>query len=328
MARPKTPTRAGTATVGRNIDRILLLERLAGPILPGILASIALLVWVLNGAGVIPADTSILVAGAAGILLCLFGGVRPFLDERLSGPLPALLAAFALALGGGLLFTLSRAVLLAPPIASAELAIGGGPLAVTTSGSQGPYRIVVAGRLPTSDGQSPQSERYAISVHRGGAPAGTLRGEFSERWSTRRLGRRGTAPVHTVRNVEQHIVDDPGSAGFSLALEELVPAGGVVGVKVHPDPFPAPLAAGLGTALVLAALGLDAWRSVDPGEGVLTAFTLAALLGVAAFRRFAPAHPGLPDLLFNAALGGVTGWALAAAGWTVLRKPLGRWIRG
>lgn len=329
MAKPKTRAAARPSNTAAEMDRLLLLDRLSGPAIPGILAAIALLAWVLNNAGVVPSDASILAAGAAALLLCLFFGVRPFLGERVGGTIAGLLGLFAVGLGATAFYSLYRSVFLPPAIVAADLSRGGAPLAVSTVGKTGPFRVVVEGHLPPSEGQASQSERYTISVLRGGAKSETFGGEFSEKWGTRRLGRRGTAPVRTVRDVDQHVVTDPDNAGFALSLDELVPAGtGTVGVKVHPDPFPTPLVLGLGALLTAGALALDAWRSVDPGEGVLTAFTLASLLAVASFRRFAPAHPGLPDLVFNSALGGLAGWAIASAAWAALRKPLGRWVRG
>ncbi|MEY4948872.1 MAG: hypothetical protein RL698_1083 [Pseudomonadota bacterium] len=332
MAKPKPKPKYNSQSATRSqaeIARMLLLERLGGPILPGILAALALLVWVLSGAGVIAPDRAILWLGTCAILAALFFGLRRFLGERLAGAIPALLALFALAYAGSTLFTLWRTVSLESPIATGELAPKGAPLDVKTEGHSGPFRVVIEGHLPPTQEQASQSERYEMTVSRGGAVSETFDGEFNERWGQRRLGRRGTAPVHTVRNVDQHDVADPDGAGFQLALQSLVPAEGrTVTVNVHPDPFPLWPMVALGALLTAAALALDAWRSVDPGDATLTAFTLAGLLGIAAFRRFAPAHPGLPELIFNATVGGLAGWALSSALWAMLRKPLGGWFRG
>ncbi|MFM8409034.1 MAG: hypothetical protein ACKOCT_02060 [Alphaproteobacteria bacterium] len=332
MARPKAKVKATTAAAVRSqaeIDRMLLLERLGGPILPGILAALALLVWVLNGAGVIPPDRSVLWFGTCALLGCLFFGLRAFLGERLAGIVPALLAAVGLAFLGATLFTLLRTVSPGAAVATGELVPKGAPLDVKGEGKPGDYRVVVEGHLPPTQAQASQGEHYEMAVSRGGSVVETFGGDFSERWSERRLGRRGTAPVRTVRDVDQHVVSDPDGSGFQLALQSIVPGEGrSVTVNVVPDTFPTwPLVA-LGVLLGAAALALDAWRSVDPGDATLSAFVFAGLLGMAAFRRFAPAHPGLPELIFNLVAGGLAGWALSAALWALLRKPLNGWFRG
>ncbi len=332
MAKPKAKPKTTSAAPARSqadIDRMLLAERLGGPILPGVLAALALLVWVLNGAGVIPADRSILWFGTCAMLGMLFFGLRGFLGERLAGAIPALLAAFGLAFLVATLFTLLRTVFPGMPVATADLVPKGAPLEVKGDGRPGRYRVVVEGHMPPTQGQASQGEHYEMSVARGGTTVETFGGDFMERWSERRLGRRGTAPVRTVRDVDQHVVADPDGSGFQLSLQSLVPAEGRnVTVSVIPDDFPTWPLVGLGILLGAAALALDAWRTVDPGDAILSAFTFAGLLGIAAFRRFAPAHPGLPELIFNLVAGGIAGWALSSALWALLRKPLGGWFRG
>lgn len=332
MAKPKAKAKATTAAAVRSaaeVEQMLLLERLGGPVLPGVLAALALLVWVLNGAGVIPPDRSVLWFGTCALLAFLFFGLRSFLGERLSGVIPALLAVLGVAFLGTTLFTLLRTVSPGTPVATGELAPRGTPLAVKGDGKPGAYRVTVEGHLPPAQGQASQGEHYEMAVSRSGSVVETFGGDFSERWSERRLGRRGTAPVRTVRDVDQHLVSDPDGSGFELALQSLVPGEGrSVTVNVVPDTFPTWPLVGLGLLLGASALALDAWRTVDPGDATLSAFVFAGLLGIAAFRRFAPAHPGLPELIFNLAAGGLAGWALSAALWAMLRKPLNGWFRG
>lgn len=332
MAKPKAKTKTSAAAVERNhaeVDRMLLIERLGGPVLPGVLAAVALGTWVLNGAGVLAPDRSILWFGTCAMLGALFFGLRAFLGERLSGVIPALIAAFGLTFLGTTLFTLARTVFPGAPIATGDLVPKGAPIEVKGEGRPANYRVVVEGHLPPTQTRASQGEHYEMTVSRGGAAVESFGGDFVERWSERRLGRRGSAPVRTVRDVDQHVVADPDGSGFQLSLQSLVPAEGrSVTVKVIPDDFPTWPMLALGVLLGAAALALDAWRTVDPGDATLSALTFAGLLGTAAFRRFAPAHPGLPELIFNLAAGGLAGWALSSVLWALLRKPLGGWIRG
>jgi hypothetical protein len=58
----------------------------------------------------------------------------------------------------------------------------------------------------------------------------------------------------------------------------------------------------------------------------MTMLTLGALLAVGSLRRFAPPHPGFPDLAFNGAVGAVGGLAGGTALWRAVRRPLRRLV--
>lgn len=307
---------------GDPIERYLLFERLRGPALPGALGAAALLVWVLTTVGVIGAGSGVSWVGSSILGICLFFALRRDIDERTTTARAAALGAFAVLFAVVTIYPLHRTIHLEPAVATQTLEPGKAAARVQLGGRSGPYRLVVQGHLPPAEASHASQEAdYVLAVRQGEAPEQRFAGKFTERWSSRRLGRRGTAPVHVTHSVEQHTIDASTGEDLQVRLESLVPAGsGAVTVEVHPDPFPRALFAGLGVLLGAAAVALDAWGGVSPSEGVTTVMTLGALLGVAAFRRFAPAQPGFGDLLFNGAVGGLGGWAAGTVLWRGVRR--------
>lgn len=325
MAKPRAKAQAVKRSQ-QEIDRLLLFERLRGPIFPSVLGAVAVLLWVLTNAAVVETETAVLWVGAIGVAASVFFALRRFLDTRTTAAHAALLFLFGVGLAGASYYTFARTVNLAPPIAAGDLQPKGPPLPVTTKGSPGPYLVVIEGHLPENQGRATQSVHYVLNVaHDTGAPE-VLQGDFTEKWSMRRLGRRGSAPVHTVRDVDQYDIADPANAGFQVSLEELSPASaGSVTVHVHPDPFPTVVVTAIGVLLTAAAMVIDTWQGAEATEGLTAALTLCTLLSAAAFRRFAPAHPGLGDMLFNAGLGSLVGYALSSLLWRIGHAPLQRW---
>jgi hypothetical protein len=327
MAKPRARAAASAARTRQQVERMLWLERLRGAAIPGILTAIAVLVWVLGSAGALSREIALFAVGCLGLAICTFFAVRAFIDEGTDGRQATIVAGFAVALLAVSVYSFSQVVYPPPSVASGDLAVDGAPLVVQARGS-GDYRLVVEGHLPASSDRATQSESYAIRVERDGAPAVVLSGEFSERWGMRRLGRRGSAPVHVVRDTGQHWVDVHDGETLRISLVSLTPAGtGRVSVRIHPAPAP-PTAVliGSGIALVAAAAWLDAVRGAD-AEGLTTMLTCVAVLAVASFRRFAPAHPGFGELAFNAAIGGVAGAVTGGALWRVIGARLRKLAR-
>lgn len=320
MAKAKPRSRAPQARSAQPIERLVFVDRLRGPILPGVLGGVAALVWVLSNAGVIPSAPAVTAVAALVLALGLFFGLRDFLDPSSAASRGAALAGFAALWAAGTFYPIYVSVNPEPPIAVRDLSPNDPPFDVPLAGAKGPYRVVVEGHLKQTQGQTSQTVQYQITAERSGAPAQVLAGEFKESWGTRRLGRRGTAPVHIVRSMDRHIVDSPGGEDLKIKLDRLVPGdAGSVTVRVHPDPFPALPFAVLGVVLTAAAYVVDTWRTSERNDGLMTVLTLCALLGVVAFRHFAPAQPGLGDLLFNGAVGAVAGWAGGAVLWRATR---------
>jgi hypothetical protein len=323
MAKPKSRVAGRTPPSERDLSRFLLWERLRGPIVPGTLAAVGVLVGVLSGAGAINVEPALVVLASVAVALCLFFGLRDFIGGDLTPTRSLAIVAFLPVFAAAALYPFVRTIFPPPAIASGDLEPGGRPLQVSVPDGGGPYRIVVDGHLPPSADRSNQSAHYRMTVERSGAPPAVLEGEFSERWGMRRLGRRGSAPVHYTRSSTVHEIDDPSGEGFRVVLDEIVPptSHGVT-VHVYPEAVSPLVFVGIGAAATAGALLIDAWRAAEGGDGLMTMLALASLLGTASFRRFAPPHPGLGDLIFNAVLGGVVGAGAGALLWRVSGRSL------
>jgi hypothetical protein len=259
-SRRRSTTAAGRAQ--RDIERLLWLERLHGATIPVVLAAGALLTWVLGASGAVPPALAVLVAGSSLLLLCLFFGLREFVDDATGAWRALLLAAFAVAFAALTVDPLAGALYPPPDVAAAELGAPGSAFAVPTRDTAVQYRVVVEGHVPVSTERLSQSQNYRLRVDRDGAAPQLLEGDFSDRWSMRRLGRRGTAPVHVVRSSAQHSIDVGPGEEVRVSLEELAPptAAGV-SVRVHPEAVRSWLLVGSGILLVSVAAAIDACAS-------------------------------------------------------------------
>jgi hypothetical protein len=314
-ARAKAPATKPSSTA--DIQRYLLLERLRGPIIPSVAAGIAVLLMVLANAGAIDARPALTVSSAMLLLLALFFGLSDFLDLRVTRATALSAIAFAVAFGVVTYYPMFTAINWPPPIGGGDIKVKGPAVTVPLAGARGDYRLVVEGHLPPSADHAAHSEHYRIKIAHGATSDELLDGDFSDRWGTQRLGRRGTAPVHIERTMNKHDIQSPGGEDFKISLDELAGTGSdVVTVRVYPAAFPTVAFAVLGVMLTAFAWLLDTWRPDGPSDSVATTATLSALLGVAAFRHFAPPQPGFGDLLFNGSLGVLGGYVV---GWVLWR---------
>jgi hypothetical protein len=196
-----------------------------------------------------------------------------------------------------------------PELFSARLPLGAAAAGAPLHDVAGSYRVDVEGDLGANGDHASRSAHYRVGVTEDGGVSRALEGDFSDRWSTRRAGRRGVASVHVSRTAEKHVLTTNGG-DLHFALEALsAGAHDAVEVRLYRERFATTLFLGLATALTAAAMIIDSWRAADPGELLLTSITLGAVLAVASFRRFAPPHPGFGDLAFNGAVGAIAGTA-------------------
>jgi len=307
------------------LRKLVLLDLLKGWTIPLLALGIAVLFWPLSIAGLVEATPAIGAAGAALLVAALHTGLADFLDERTTTVTAATLLAFA-ALWAFVVYTPFEAKL-SPgrELFAAQLPLHAAPVTVPLAGTAGSYRMVVEGSLGSGTDHSSRSAHYQIGATAGGDPAQTIAGDFSDRWSERRSGRRGVSTVHVSHTEHEHLLASASGDDLHLELQSLSPgAHDAVGVRLYRETFPAPLFVALGSALTAAAIVIDTWRFADPEELLLTTITLGSLLAVASFRRFAPPHPGFGDLAFNGAVGaiaGVIGGRVLARIGQALKKP-------
>lgn len=210
-----------------------------------------------------------------------------------------------------------------PPLASAALEPN--KTGNTFTLGDGRFDLIVDAHLPMSIEHQNRELYYAVTLTDGAGEAHRFDGELGDRWQTRRLGRRGTAPVHLEHLSTSHRIDNP--AGGSLRLDEVslsgVPNASLSGSFYrHRVPSELLLLAG-GIVLGLGALAFDLWS--DPRRTPTGALVTATATGaVLVFCSSAAGHPGLRQVLGSAIVGGiggvptagVVGWLARRSSWT------------
>lgn len=286
----------------------MALDLLKGWTIPLVAGGVALAIWPLSIAEVIEPASAMAVSGVAVMIAALHSGLCDFVDERTTKATVATLAAFV-ALWLFVVYTPFEAKLNpGPELFAAQLPLHGKSVTVPVGGVPGEYTVIVEGNLGSSAEHASRSAHYQVGVTVDGGPDQPIEGDFVERWTQRRSGRRGVSTVHVSHTEQEHQVNSPTGGDLHLVLDNLSPgAHDAIGVKVYRDTFPRILFVGLGVALTAAAMVVDSWRYTEPEELLLTSITLGALLSVYFFRRFAPPHPGFGDVAFNGALGAIGG---------------------
>jgi len=320
-AKPSPPSRRAKQAV--QIRRLVVLDALRSWVVPSVAAGGIFVVWVLTSAELMPMAAGLTVAGGLILFIALHAALRAFIDERTAATRAALVGAFAVAWAGVAFYALYSTVNPPPPLFTSELKAQAPPVTVPLQGVAGSYRIVVEGHFLPSKEQASQSGHYRLRVADGTEKM--IEGDFTEGWRRQRLGRRGSVPVHTVHALGQHTVDSASGDRLTLELTE-VSAGirDTVTVQVYRAAFSTTLLAAFGALLVAAALVIDAWRGTEPGDALMTMETLAVVLGIAAFRSFAPPRPSFGDLIVNGLLGAIAGVPAGALLWRLTRTRLRR----
>lgn len=189
----------------------------------------------------------------------------------------------------------------------------------------GRFDLVVDAHLPMSSDRQNRQLYYALTLTDGAGASHRYDGELGDRWQTRRLGRRGTAPVHLEHLSTSHEIDNP--AGGSLRLDD-VTLSGVPNATLsgsfyrHRIPGEAWLLVG-GILLGLCALAFDLWW--DPRRTPTAALVTATATGaVLVFCSSAAGHPGLRQVFGSTIVGGIGGvptagiiaWLARRSSWT------------
>lgn len=309
----------------QHVNTLLLEEALATWIPPTISLVLLAGALVLDALGMIADAPAALTTIFALLLLGAFMVVSPLLEGGRAAKLrPAILAGVALAWIA--LYAWPFALRLYPgnPVAIAPLASDAGskPLAV----GPGRFDVVLDAHLPPSADRQNRQLHYAITLTDGAGAPHHLEGDLGDRWQWRRLGRRGTAPVHLEHLSTRYEVDNP--VGDTLRLGDVAIAG-VPDATLdatfyrHRVPPVAWLLVG-GALLVIGALAFDLW--LDPRRAPSAAFLTATATGaVLVFCGSATGHVGLRQVFGAVIVGALAGVpATAFLAWLARRSP---WTR-
>jgi nitrate reductase NapE component len=324
MSRKQVRPAAGRATTrtrqAAQIRRFVVLDFLRGPAIPFAAGALGFVVWVASNAELLAARSAVTFAGGLALLVGLHLTIRDFFSEKTPIVRAAVVGAFAIAWAFLAFYPFYDAVNPPTPLLQTELRPSAPPTTVPLHGAAGRFRVIVEGHFPPKAGESHKAG-YRISVGQGEKTAEIVEGEFSESWTRRRLGRRGSVQAPIMHSVAQHMVESAAGEDFTLHLDEIgTEAQDSVTVSVYSSTFPAGVFVALEFGLVGVALVLDAWRGGK--DGAVTTGTIAAFLAVAAFRYFASPRPGFGDLVVFGGAGTLAGALLGNLIWRVARKPI------
>ncbi len=312
------PSRARTArnrTQQTTIRRLLVVDALTSWVVPTLAIGVLTLAVFLNALDVIgnaPAAAALLLAV---LVLGAYNVLTPALKADEDDP-PI---AWPALLGIGLVWIalvyapFHRRLFAGPPLAHAQL-IDKTVLPVSGQGSR--FDLLVEGHMPLVDARSDRFLHYNLDVVDAQGASQAIEGEFSDRWRTRRLGRRGTAPTHLEHLSAIHVIDDP--AGGDLRVQHVVVSGekGELVATVYPHRA-LPLAVLLvgGVLLTLGALVFDRWLDPD-GTPWATLLTTVAVSAAVIFSASGAGHPGIRDVIGAGLVGALIGVPAAfVAGW-------------
>jgi hypothetical protein len=317
--RPRSRSQTQTAT----IRRLLITDALASWVVPTVAAVVIALALVLNALGLLADAPAAATAVVALLVIGAFMIVAPFLHPASEGPavpLPALLGAMV-AWAALLYYPFHARMFTGPPLVQVHVdpAVHGVPLAVGGHGDT--VDLIVEAHLPLASEQRDRSVVYDLDLVDANGSHSHYSGELGDRWRTRRIGRRGTAPTRLEHLSTEHLVDDPG--GGDLRLEQATITGeptASLSATFYRHRLAARgiLYAGAGL-LTVAALAFDHWS--HPRETPLaTLLTATAAAAALAFTASGSGHPGIRDVIGAILVGAVAGVPIGLiAAWIMQR---------
>jgi hypothetical protein len=271
---------------------------------------------ILDALGAISDRVAAFLAVIALLMLGAFAALAPRVRNDRHPPL-APSAMLGIGLAWIAVFTVPFALRLFPgaPIASTtiepdhktpDLAIGNGR-----------FEVVLDAHMPLASERQDRHLHYDLTFVDGAGHPLHYDGELGDRWQTRRLGRRGTAPVHLEHLSTAHPLDHP--AGGTVRLDAATITGvpnATLNASIYRNRIPDAVWLVIGGAAVaLAALAFDLWWDPHrtPTAALLTASATGAML---VFCSSAAGHPGLRQVIGSTIVGGVGGVPTAgAAAW-------------
>jgi hypothetical protein len=314
--RKQAPQRAKRQNAA--IRRIMVLDALRSWAIPLPLAGVTLLLWVGYQIELIGRGPGATLAGALALLAALYGGLRNFLDEKTSLRTGLLVGTFAVTFFT-VAFALYYGIVNPPsPVFTSEVQAKAAPVVVPLHDAPGRYRLLIEAHFRPAEQGLQRKAHYVLEAEAAGQQQ-VLEGDFSDEWARRRVGRRGSAPVHVMNDVTQHRVDVTQGSDLSLRLKDLsAEAGNSVRVEVYPIEFPLGIFAAFAVLMTVAALLIDGRRDTDDSSATSGA-TLAVIVTIAAMQAWADPQPGMGNLTAYAALGALVGLPAASLLWKVAR---------
>lgn len=307
------------------MQALVLEEALATWLLPTIGAALLAGAMLLDALGVLADPPAAMLAVLGLLILGAFVVIGPLFGET-PAPRISFLVLLTAALGWIAVFATPFALRLFP----------GAPVAIATlephhTGDRlllgsGRFDLVLDAHLPMSSEHQSRQLYYAVTLSDDAGVSRRFDGELGDRWQMRRLGRRGTAPVHLEHLSASHSIANP--AGGPLRIDDVTLSGvpnAILSGSVYRHRLPDErwLLVG-GILLGLAALAFDLW-SHPQGTPTTALITTAATGAVLVFCSSAVGHPGLRQVFGSTIVGGIGGMPTAGVlAWLARRSS---WIR-
>lgn len=316
MAQTRRTRSPKTASKEQQLRGLLVHDALTTWAPPTVAVVLLVAAGLLDALGAISETTAAFTAVLALLILGAFAALAPRLRDDRHPPLgPA--AVLGIAFAWVLLFTIPFALRLfpGPPVATTPIQPEHKTPDITLG--NGRFELVLDAHLPLSSERQDRQLHYDLTFVDGAGQPLHYDGELGDRWQTRRLGRRGTAPVHLEHLSTAHPIDHP--AGGTIRLDGATITGvpnATLNASIYRNRIPDALWLVIaGVALGLAALAFDLWWDPQrtPTAALLTATATGAML---VFCSSAAGHPGLRQVIGSTIVGGVGGVPTAgAAAW-------------
>jgi hypothetical protein len=296
----------------------LLFEEVFATWIPPTFGAVILGTSMLLGALGLMADP---IAALSAVFALLLLGISAALGSLLRDAHPRLgpLALAGVALAWTIVFALTFSLKLfpGPPVANSSLEDK--PANPVLPIGEGQFDLVLDAHLPPATEHQTRQLHYALTLTDGAGQARHYDEELGDQWQTRRLGRRGTAPVHL-----EHLsaIHEDYAAGGPVRLDDVGISGiaeaSVASFYHHRVPGLLWLLGG-GITLGFAALAFDFWWDPQPTAALLTATATGA---VVVFCSSAADDPGLRQVFGSTIVGGIAGVpTIGIVAWFVRRFP-------
>jgi hypothetical protein len=326
MAEKRRPaSKSKRSAPQRNVNALLVQDAFSTWVPPTVGVVLLATATLLDALGAISEPLAAIIAVIALLIIGAFAVAGPLVNDDHSPKLTGG-ATTGLAIAWIVVFTIPFALRLFPGPPIATTAVDALAPKTPLQLGDGRFDLVLDAHLPMSAERQSRQLYYALTLKDGAGVTHRYDGELGDSWQTRRLGRRGTAPVHLEHLSTSHQIDNP--AGGTVVLDEVTLSGvpnATLAASFYRHRVPGPMwLVGGGLVITLAALAFDFWWDPHrtPSATLLTATAAAA---VWIFCTTAAGHPGLRQVFGSTIVGGIAGVPAAGiAAWLARRSP---WTR-
>jgi hypothetical protein len=323
----RSTLRSSRGSRAPSIRRLLVADALSTWLVPALSLTVLALAVLLSAFGLITDGGTAATAGLALLVVAAFVMVTPWLGAQTARrriSLPWLLGGAALWIAL-LYYPLHCRIFAGPPLAKTRLDASAIGTILPVAGHGSRLDLIVDAHLPLAAEQRDRSVHYDFDLVDERGDSTHYTGELGDRWRTRRMGRRGTAPSHYEHLSTDHAVDNP--SGSNLRLDRIVltgePAAALTASVYARRSPPASLLYTEAAVLTLLALAFDLWAHPQDNP-VATLMTASAAGTLLTFVTSGAGHPGFRDLIGAAIVGSIAGVALGAVVMWIARNVLPR----